>query len=172
MVTQQTISVGDNVRFTLGTTPVHGIVIDDRGPIGANRVRIFRIRVPYDHYDENVVEMPEDALALENRNDEPISQREIMNYLEQGGLVQILKSNMGGGNSRPRVWLGRDSLRNVVHTFIEERGSIGGSTVPHSALRRNRILAPKLQEVLKLLSTFGLSERDANQVVAAVGWAP
>lgn len=172
MVAQQTISVGDNVRFTLGTTPVHGVVIDDRGPIGANRVRIFRIRVPNDPYDEDVIEMPEDELALEDKSIESISDSDIVNYLGHGGLVQILKANMSGGKNQSRVWLGRDSLGNVVHTFIAERGSVGGATVPFFALHDNRVFTPKLDEVMTFLSTFGLSERDVKQVVTAVGTAP
>jgi len=172
LVAQKTISVGDNVRFTFGTTPVHGIVIDDRGPIGANRVRIFRIRVPNDPYDEDVIEMPEDELALEDNITESISEGDVVNYLEHGGLVQILKANMSGGRNQPRVWLGRDSLGNVVHTFTSERGSVGGATIPFFVLHDNRVFEPKLQEVLSFLTTFGLSETDAKHVAMAVGTAP
>jgi len=172
LVAQLTISVGDNVRFTLGTTPVHGVVIDDRGPIGANRVRIFRVCVPNDPYDEDVIEMPEDELALENQSMESIPNGDIVNYLGHGGLVQILKANMSGGKNQPRVWLRRDSLGNVVHTFIAERGSVGGATIPFFALYDNRVFTPKLAEVLTFLSTFGLSARDAKQVATAVGSAP
>ncbi len=160
------------MRFTLGTTPVHGVVIDDRGPIGANRVRIFRVRVPNDPYDEDVIEMPEDELALEHKRVESISDGDIVNYLGHGGLVQILKANMSGGKNQPRVWLGRDSLGNVVHTFIAERGSVGGATIPCSALHDNRVFTPRLDEVLSFLLTFGLSECDAKQVATAIGTAP
>ncbi len=172
MVAQETISVGDNVCFTLGTTPIRGVVVDDRGPIGANSVRIFRVRIPNDPYDEDVIEMPEDELALAIKDVESISESSIVNYLEHGGLVQILKANMSGGKNQPSVWLGRDSLGNVVHTFIAERGRVGGATIPFFALHDNRIFAPKLKEVLAFLSTFGLSKRDAKQVVETVGTAP
>lgn len=160
------------MSFTLGTTPIQGVVIDDRGPIGANRVRIFRVRVPNDPYDEDVIEMPEDELALENRSIESIPNPDVVNYLEHGGLVQILKANMSGGKNQPRVWLGRDSLGNVVHTFIAERGSVGGATIPFFALHDNRLFTPKLNEVLAFLSTFGLTAGDAKQVARAVGTAP
>jgi hypothetical protein len=160
------------VCFTLGTTPVHGVVIDDRGPIGANRVRIFRVRVPNDPYDEDVIEMPEDELALEKKSIESIPNDDVVNYLEHGGLIQILKANRSGGKNQPRVWLGRDSLGNVVHTFIAERGSVGGETIPFLALHDNRVFTPKRDEVLTFLSTFGLSKHDAKQVVKAVGTAP
>lgn len=116
--------------------------------------------------------MPEDELALEDNNIESISDGDIVNYLEHGGLVQILKANMSGGKNQPRVWLARDSLGNVVHTFIAERGSVGGATIPFFALHDNRVFTPKLDEVLSFLSTFGLSERDAKHVATAVGTAP
>ncbi|NQT39840.1 MAG: hypothetical protein HQ581_20265 [Planctomycetes bacterium] len=172
MVAQKTISVGDNVSFTLGTTPIHGVVIDDRGPIGANSVHIFRVRIPNDPYDDDIFEMPEDELALAKKSDESIPVASIVDYLEHGGLVQILKSNMSGGKSQPRVWLGCDSLGNVVHTFIAERGSVGGSAVPFFVLHDNRILAAKLKEVMTFLSTFGLSKGDAQRVANAIGTAP
>lgn len=161
--------MGDTVWFTLGTTPIHGVVIDDRGPIGANRVRIFRIRVPNDPYDEDVFEMPEDELVLEDKSIESIPVADIVSYLKHGGLLQILKANMSGGRNQPRLWLAHDSLGHVVHTFIAERGKVGGATIPFSALHDNRVFEPKLGEVLTFLSTFGLSQRDAQEVVAAVG---
>jgi len=164
--------VGDRVSFTFGTTPIQGIVVNDRGPIGVNRVRIFQVRIPNDPYDEDVIEMPEDELALAEQGIQSISSDDIVRYLENGGLVQVLKSNMSGGRNQPRVWLGRDSLGNVVHTFVAERGEVGGATVPFFALQDNRISRPNLPEVLAFLSTFGLSKRDAQQVVDAVGIAP
>lgn len=172
MVAQKIISVGDNVCFTLGTTPIQGVVIDDRGPIGANSVRIFRVRIPHDPYDDDIIEMPEDELALAMKNVESIPGASIVGYLEHGGLVQILKSNMSGGKNQPCVWLRRDSLGNVVHTFIAERGSVGGAAIPFFALHDNRIFTPKLKEVLTFLSTFGLSKGDAKRVADAIGTAP
>ena len=68
MVTQKTISVGDAVCFTLVKTQIHGVVVDDRGPIGANRVHIFSISIPNDSDENDVVEMPEDELALVKEN--------------------------------------------------------------------------------------------------------
>ncbi len=172
MVVQNTISVGDNVCFTLGTTPIQGVVIDDRGPIGANRVRIFRVRIPNDPYDDEIFEMPEDELALADTSVEPIPHEKIVSYLENGGLVQILRSNMTGGKNQPRVWLSRDSLGNAIHTFIADRGRVGGATIPFSALRENRIFKPNLNDVLTFLSTFGLSQSDAEHVARTVGTSP
>ena len=172
MVARNSISVGDHVRFTLGTTPIEGVVIDDRGPIGANRIRIFSVRIPNDPYDEDVIEMPEDELALASNSIGSIPKESIVRYLEDGGLIQILQSNKSGGTAHARVWLGRDSLGNVVHTFIAERGIVGGAAVPFFAIHDNRIFTSKLDEVLSFLSTFGLSTQDAKQVVEEVGTAP
>lgn len=171
MVAQETISVGDSVSFTLGTTPIYGVVVDDRGPIGANSVRIFRVRIPNDPYDDDIFEMPEDELALAKTIVESIPGTSIVDYLEHGGLIQILKSNMSGGKNQPCVWLRRDSLGNVVHTFIAERGNVGGAAVPFFALQDNRIFAAKQKEVLTFLSTFGLSKGDAKRVADAIGTA-
>ena len=157
LVAQKTSSVGDNVCFTLVATSIHGVVIDDHGPIGANRVHLFTVRIPNDPYDDIIYELPEDELALAEINDKPIRGASIMDYLKYSGLVQILQSNMSGGKNQPRVWLRRDNLGNVVHTFVAERGIVGGAPVPFSALRDNRIVAPKLKEVLTFLSTFDLS---------------
>ena len=172
MVAQTTISVGDNVCFTLGTTPIEGVVIDDRGPLGANNVRIYRVRIPNDPYDEDVIEMPADELALANTSVKAIPVDRIVDYLENGGLLQILKSNMSGGKNPPRVWLVRDSLGNVVHTFSAERGGVGGATVPFLALHDNRVFLEKVNETLTFLSTFGLSGRDAQNVIETIGTAP
>ena len=171
MGAQKSISIGVNVSFTFGTSAIQGVVIEDRGPIGANRVRIFRVQIPNDPYDDDFIEMPEDELALASQNIELIPDEDIVDYLENGGLVQILKCNVSGGKTQPRVWLKRDSLGNVVHTFIAERGSVGGASIPFSVLHDNRIFTPKLDEVLEFLSTFGLSKSDAKRVAQSVGTA-
>lgn len=172
MVARKAISVGDDVCFTLGTTTVHGIVIDDRGPIGANRVHILTVRISNAPYDDETIEMPEDELALAKQADKPIPRASIVKYLENGGLVQILKSNMSGGKNQPSVALKRDALGNVVHTFMVERGSVGGANVPFLALQDDRIFAPKRKEVLVFLSTFGLSKSDAKRIIETIGTFP
>lgn len=172
MVAQQSLSVGDTVRFTLGTTPISGVVLDDRGPIGVNGIHIYRIRVANSPYEDEVFEMPEDELILGPEQKPQIPSDAIINYLQQGGLLQILRSNLSGGKDQPRVWLSRDTLGNVVHTFLENHSNIGGATVPFYALHNNRIFTPKLDEVTKFLITFGLSERDAKRVTDVVGTDP
>ncbi len=116
--------------------------------------------------------MPEDELDVDSPLEPSISSDSIVEYLQDGGLLQILRSNMSGGSNQPRVWLTRDTLGNVVHTFIESRSRIGGGPVPFHALHNDRIFAPKLSEVQAFLMTFGLSQRDAQRVIAAVGTDP
>ena len=151
---------------------MQAVVIEDRGPIGVNGVRIFSVRVPNDPYDDMVFEMPEDELAPAKNGVQKISEDEIIDYLKHGGLLQILRSDLSGDKNQPRVWLTRDSLGNVVHTYSAERGIVGGGTVPYSALYEYRVSAPKRDEVLAFLSTFGLSKQKAKQVVDSVGTAP
>lgn len=169
MVNQRSITVGDTVSFQLGTTLTQGVVVDDRGPIGVGNVHIFRVRIPNDPYDDDEIEMPEDELSLDIGIVDSISKSEIVDYLEHGGLVQILKSNSSGGRTQPRVWLGQDSLGNVVHTFVPERGKVGGATVPFFALHNNRLFSPNVADISEFLLSFGLSKEDARQVIATVG---
>ena len=172
MVTHKQFSVGDGVSFTLGTTSIHGVVVDERGPIGANNVHIYRVRIPNDPYDDDVIEMPEDELAFADKTVESIPNSSVLDYLKHGGLVQILKANAAGGRNQPRVWLTRDRIGNPVHTFTAERGIVGGATIPFFALHDNHVFAAKFNEVLCFLTTFGLSDDDARCVIDAIGIAP
>ena len=172
MVAQKQIAVGDSVRFIFGTTPRSGVVLDDRGPIGLNGVHIYRLRVPNSPFEDEVLEIPEDELTPEPERDVEISSEAIVEYLENGGLLQILRANLAGGRDQPRAWLLPDTLGNVVHTFLEVRGKFGGATVPFYALHRNRIRTEKQNEVTEFLKAFGLSAAEARQVTDAIGYDP
>lgn len=148
-----------------------GVVVEDRGPIGVNRRRLFSVRVPNDPYDEFLVEMAEDELAPATNGVQTISKAEVVDYLKNSGLIQILRMNPSEGKNEPRVWLTRDSLGNVVHTFSAERGIVGGGTIPFAAIYDYRISTAKRDEVLAFLMTFGLSKREANQLIEAIGTA-
>lgn len=169
------ISPGDEVQFTLGTSTVHGIVVEDRGPIGAGKVRLFSVRVSYDPYDDDqVFEMPEDEIhtvARSDSTDEAISVNEAVEYLKGGGLIDMLRAGNASEKVQPHAWLRRDSLGNVTHTFSPERGVLGGSTVPYFALYDNRVFSPKRGEVLAFLTSFGLPRKDAEHVIQTVGAA-
>ena len=169
MVTQNTFSVGDRVRFTWGFTPVQGVVVEDRGPLGRNKRRIFGVRFCLEPDDESVIELPEDELVLSEDRPEPIPSSNIVAYLKNSGLTRILRSNLTGAGRRPRAWLKADAAGNVTHTFIEEWGEVGGAAVPSSALHDRKIFDPKADEVFHFLLTFGLSKEEAKQVVESVG---
>lgn len=170
MVANQAIIVGSKVCFTIGTSRHRGVVVDDRGPIGANNIRIFKIRIPNDPYDDEIIEMPWDEIELAgDETKAAIPNEAVVEFLKSGGLRSILMLNMSDGKNQPRAWLRTDSLDNVIHTLIEERGRIGGSTIPYRAMRADRVFLPELDAVLKFLRSFGLSQDAAEDIVKSVG---
>ncbi len=172
MVSHQDFSIGDRVTFVFGTKRKQGVVVNDRGHIGANRRRILVVRVPNDPYDEELFEIPEDEIAILESENESIANSEIVDYLANGGLLQILNANLSGGKNQPRVWIRRDNIGNVVHTFDPERGMVGGETVPFFALHNNRVFAPIKDKMVNYLRSFGISKEEAEFVISEVGTAP
>jgi hypothetical protein len=166
--------VGDRVRFTMGLRDVAATVVEDRGPIGVGGRRLFTVSVPADPFEPRVFEMPEDDLRLDDRPEPTeLDKAAVIEYLVNGGLVAILASNRAGGANQPRAWLRLDQLGNITHTFIPERGVIGGGIVPFNALHDfERIFKPKVGEVTRFLEHFGLSAQEIERVLAAVGTAP
>jgi hypothetical protein len=159
--------VGDWVSFHYGTRQVWAQVIEDRGPLGVNRRRIFRIRLDRDPDEPFAFELPEDDLEAAR-----LEKGAILQYLKQGGLIAILRANLGGGANQPRVWLTLDSRGRVTHTFIADRGIIGPASVPFFALLEDRVFAAKEDKVLDLLTSLGLTRAEAEDVIRSVGTAP
>ena len=93
-------------------------------------------------------------------------------YLIHGGLIGILRSNLSGGRSQPRVWLRPDTIGNVTHTFERERGVVGGEVVPFMAVHDDKVFTPKRKEVLSFLRSFNLDPTDAERIISSVGTAP
>ena len=134
------VHVGDSVRVPVGHGKAAGIVTEDRGPIGKGGRHLYQIEVAMDPFDSITVELPEEEFetnALANHSD-TLTSEEIVDYLKSGGLIAILRTNLGGRN-QPQVWLCRDSLGNLTHTFIKERGLIGGETVPFFTVPQGRV---------------------------------
>lgn len=166
--------VGDRVRVDFGRRKLIGTIVEDRGAIGVQGRRVFQVDIPMDPFEPMSVELPEDEMepiAAESEGNRPMDKRKIIDYLINGGLVSILRSNSGGEN-QPRVWLRLDQLGNVTHTFISERGVVGGRQVPFGTLYKGRIFLPKLDSVLSFIQNFGLNRPEAEKVVSAVGTAP
>jgi hypothetical protein len=165
--------VGDWVSFLFGTRQVRAQVVEDRGPLGINRRRIYQVRVDRDAEEPMTFEMPESELAATGA---PIAlpapeKSAVMRYLKQGGLLEILRSNLSGGRNQP-VWLTQDALGGLTYTFIADRGLIGGRKAPFSALHENKVFLPKKEDVFAFLTSFGLTREDAEDVLREVGTAP
>jgi len=87
-------------------------------------------------------------------------------------LVAILRSNLGGGQNQPKVWLTYMPWGEVTHTFVAERGVVGGAMVAFFAHQGGNVFTTKRDEVVSWLTSFGLNRREAQEIVARVGTAP
>jgi hypothetical protein len=167
--------VGDRVRVDFGRRKLTGVIVEDRGAIGAQGRHLFQVDIPMDPFDPMSVELPEDELEPvppEMEATRPIERQQKINYLVNGGLISILRAGLSGGKNQPRVWLCRDQLGNVTHTFIPERGEVGGELVPFWAVQEDKVFTPKRDLVLSFLESFRLSRQDAEKVVSEVGTVP
>ena len=159
--------LGDWVTFRYGVRPVFAQIIEDRGPLGVNRRRLYRIRLDQELNDPVEFEMPEEEMekAVPDK-------AAILQYLKHGGLVAILARNTQGGppQNQPRVWLTFSPRGALSYTLEAERGLIGsGAVVPFWALHENGILPDKRPKVLTFLKSFGLTQEEAEEVMEAVG---
>lgn len=171
---QVKLRVGDRVSVDFGRRRLTGVIVEDRGAIGARGRRLFRVNIPMDPFEPMMLELPEDELesAMPMGAVVPIDKQRITDYLVNGGLVAILRSNLSGGRNQPRVWLCLDNLGNITHTFLPERGIIGGELVPVWAIQDERVLKPKLDSVVALVHSLGLNHQESKKVVSEVGIAP
>lgn len=56
------LKVGDRVRFSLGGHGIVGVIVEDRGPIGAGGRRLYVVRAQLEAAGESVFELPADEL--------------------------------------------------------------------------------------------------------------
>jgi hypothetical protein len=159
--------VGDWASFRYGSRKIWAQIVEDRGPIGINRRRLYTVQLNDQEVEPRTFEVPEDDLEQA-----AMDTTMVIDYLKDGGLLNILRSNLGGGRDQPKVWLAFDSHGRLTHTFIAERGLIGGSTVPFFALQENRIFEQKRRDVLQFLSSFKLTPDEAEDVIRTVGVFP
>jgi hypothetical protein len=167
--------VGDRVRVDFGRRKLTGVIVEDRGAIGAQGRHLFQVTIPMEPFEPMIVELPEDemeAVAAEGEGAVSLDKQKIIDYLISGGLISILRSNLVGGRNQPRAWLCLDQLGNATHTFIPERGVIGGQLVPFSAVHDDKIFTPKRDSVLSFVESFGLNRQEAEKVLSAVGTTP
>jgi hypothetical protein len=59
------LKIGSLVSFVFGTKPVTGVIVEDRGPLGAGGRRLYRIRLPIEAVESFELEMPEDEITPE-----------------------------------------------------------------------------------------------------------
>lgn len=169
------LRLGDPVRIVLGRRKLTGAIVEDRGAIGIGGRRLFQVSIPMDPDDPMVVEAPEDELEPlpeAERVVEPLDRAKVVEYLSNGGLLSILFANLSGGRSQPAVWLCRDQLGNVTHTFVPERGLVGGRVAPFRAIHDDRVFTPKRDQVVTFVESFGLDRAEAEHVVEEVGTSP
>lgn len=143
--------------------------------MGVSGQHLYQVLVPMDPFEPAAYELAESEIEPIH---EPagkgveVDMERVINYLKKGGLISILRSNGSGGRSQPRVWLCLDSLGNVTHTFIKERGQLGGESVPFMAYREDRVFAPSRNEVTEFLGGFGLNTAQVEDVLETVGTFP
>jgi len=123
-----------------------------------------------DPFDPMEFELPENEIQPDTGIDNPLTSEEVKQYLANGGLLLILSAGSDGSSSR--VWLRRDTLGNVTHTFVEERGMVGGAAIPPRAESDGKIFTPLRQKVVQFVRSFDLTEKEANSVVDRVGTHP
>lgn len=94
---------------------------------------------------------------------------EMIKYLADGGLIEILK-HPSIGKKPPRVWLYQKEDGQWSHTFSREiaNSDTEGSLIPVSCLDGESLFEPKKDEILSFLQNIGLSPRDAEYVYCSV----
>lgn len=172
---QSPFHVGDRVRIDFGRRKLTGVIVEDRGAIGVHGRRLFQVDIPMDPFEPMSVELPEDEMEVIPPGTEvarSLDKQKVADYLAKGGLISILRSNLAGGRNQPTAWLCHDQLGNVTHTFVPERGVIGGQLVPVAAVYNSRVFSPKRDCVLSFVESFGLNRQEAEAVISEVGTAP
>jgi hypothetical protein len=161
---------GDWVKFQYGVRPAFGLIMEDRGPLGKNGGRFYRIRLEQSYTEPDFFERPEDDMEKAVPD-----QAAIVRYLKQGGLVDLLQTNLRNGDEPPpRVWLTFKPLGELTHTFNAGLKVAGkGTPAPFFAVLKNKVYAPDKPKVVEYLKTsFGLTQDEAEDVIQAVGTAP
>lgn len=166
--------VGDRVAFDYGRGTVTGVIVEDHGAIGVKGQRLFQVQVPMEPDEPLLVELAEDEIRPAPSTDPgpSVDPAKAVEYLANGGLISLLRANRAGGKNQPRAWLCPDVLGNVTHTFVPERGVVGGQLVPFGAVHDDKVFAPRRDAVLTFLESFGLGRAAAERVLATVGTAP
>jgi hypothetical protein len=158
--------VGERVQFGYRGRQVWGTIMEDRGPIGVNGRRLYRISMPREPQEPEDHVKAEEELRPDSLSRGALAKSEIVEFLTGGALLEILLANAPDR----RVWLCRGSSGSVAYTFSGNRGQIGGLIIPESTIRLGLwIDERKKNDVAAFLLGFGLSPDEAMDVIRAVG---
>ncbi len=161
--------VGERVQFGAGGRQVWGTVVEDRGPIGVNGRRLYRISVPRDPQEPEDQVKAEEELKPDTLSRRDLAKSEIVDFLKGGALLEILLSSTADRPDR-RVWLCRGPRGDAAYTFSADRGQIGGLIIPESTIRLGLWIEERRKnEVAAFLLGFGLSPEEAMDVIRDVG---
>jgi hypothetical protein len=98
--------VGDRVLLERGGRKVDGVVVEDRGNLGIGGRRLYYVEIPMDPFEPVRSLRSEDELEPDTRpKPEPssIDKAKVIEYLKNGALLSILKTDTPGGRNQPRV---------------------------------------------------------------------
>jgi hypothetical protein len=98
---------------------------------------------------------------------ERLDPQAIKDFLIQGGLISMLVRN-----SPEAVWLRRGPHGKLTYTYIEGYSATGGAPAPVFAVSEERVFSGKRDTVIEFLKSFGLPDKDAEEVVTTVGTHP
>jgi hypothetical protein len=165
---QGRFKVGDWVVFLSGTKSKFAQVAEERGSFGIKGEHIYGLLDARESAEPEYFELPEEALEIAS----PPDKAAIMKYLKEGGLVALLRCNLGGGRDQPKAWLTYTPRGALTSTFHADQGIVGGATVPFFALHEYNVFTGKQEEVIRFLESFGLDRAEAQEVISTVGTAP
>ena len=161
--------VGERVQFGYRGRPVWGTIMEDRGPIGVNGRRLYRISMPMDPQEPEDHIRAEEELKPDSLSSGALTKSEIVDFLKGRALLEILLSHSPERPDR-RAWLCRGPRGDVTYTFSANRGQIGGLLIPESTVRLGLwIEERKKNDVAAFLLGFGLSPEEAMDVIMAIG---
>jgi hypothetical protein len=160
---------GDWVRFPYGGRTAFAQIIEYGEPLGVNGHYLYRIRLDQSFTEPDKFMMPEDEMEKAVP-----AKTAILQYLKQGGLVDLLQTNLRDGKNPPRVWLTFTPRGELTHTLnLGLRVTGKGTPAPFFAVLKTKVYAPDKAKVIEYLTTsFGLTPEEAEDVVQAVGTAP
>ena len=169
--TQPKIRVGDRVAFDWVFNHLVGIVVEITAPILPGKKRLIRVSVPNDPYEEETYPITIDdisAVGDEIPTPEAITNAEAFDYI-QNSLLSIIYAGYDE-HRYARVWLKREHGNGfLTHTYVPDRGMLGGGGVPYDVLWNNKLKQSRLDEVRTFLKSFQLAHEQVESIIHKIG---